>query len=102
MRAITDAGGTVSAEEYSSFSREHSGICYHKSKYTTAAAEEFLCEDAARDLLLKNGKPRDEETCVFMGPQIVADNDSKAVKRAIRTQLNIIGPEVEGISMFLT
>lgn len=94
--AAIEAGETVSAEDYSRFSMEHDGKCSRKTTYSTAAAEEYLCEEAARDLLLKDGKPRDESTCVFMGPHVIADNDSKAVTRAIRTQQSIIGPAVDG------
>jgi len=91
-------GEVVRPEEYAQFSMEHGGTCYRKSKVSTAASEEFLTEQCARDLLLDaSGNPRDEATCVYAST-VVADNDSKSVKRGQRAQQEIIGDAVHGVS----
>ena len=97
-KRVRDSGRTVTPEEYCQFSMEHDGPCYRKTNYSTAASEEFLSEECARGLLLDaSGKPRNEDTCVFAST-IVADNDSKSVKRAQRAQREIMGDVVEGLS----
>ena len=93
-----ETGEVVRPEEYAQFSMQHDGTCYRKSKVSTAASEEFLTEQCARDLLLDaSGNPRDEATCVYAST-VVADNDSKSVKRGQRAQQEIIGDAVHGVS----
>ena len=52
-------GEEVTVYDLSRFSMDHEGTCYRKTKYSTAASEEFLSADAARGLLLNDsGMPR--------------------------------------------
>jgi len=98
-KAIDEArarGEDITVFDMSRFSMKHEGPCYRKTKYSTAASEEFLSADAARGLLLDDsGMPRSKETCVGM-ETIVADQDSNAVKKAIRAQTEILGDDAKG------
>jgi hypothetical protein len=91
-------GEEVTVYDLSRFSMDHEGTCYRKTKYSTAASEEFLSADAARGLLLDDsGMPRSKETCAGM-ETIVADQDSNSVKKAMLAQKEILGQGAEGVA----
>ena len=93
-KRIKEAGeaGTFSPEKLCKFSQQHSGHCYKTClTCSVAVAEENLCEQIARDLLLdKDGNPLDDDHALFAGV-INADNDTKSPSRVMRVQNEIIG-----------
>ena len=102
VAAARASGEEVTVYDLSRFSMDHEGTCYRKTKYSTAASEEFLSADAARGLLLNDsGMPRSKETCAGM-ETIVADQDSNSVKKAMLAQKEILGQGAEGVAPSLT
>lgn len=88
-------GNEFTVEDLHRFSLNHEGICYRKSNYSSAGAEEFEGIKAAQNLLLdSDGKPRDASTCVFIN-QVVADNDTSGPNNFIGKQHEILGSVVD-------
>jgi hypothetical protein len=79
-------------------SMDYPGRCYHTSTYSSASAEEFQVTKAAEHFLFdKNGIPRSADTCVAMSG-VIADNDTRGPKNAIKRQNNILGKVADGIA----
>ena len=79
-------------------SLDHPGRCYRTSNYSSASAEEFQATKAAERLLFdKNGMPRSADTCTVMS-QVIADNDTRGPKNAIKRQNSILGNVADGIA----
>jgi hypothetical protein len=79
-------------------SMDHPGRCYRTSNYSSASAEEFQATKAAVHFLFdKNGIPRSADTCVAMSG-VIADNDTRGPKNAIKRQNGFLGNVANGIA----
>ena len=91
-------GRDVTIEDLAAMLLDHPGRCYRTSNYSSASAEEFQATKAAERLLFdKNGMPRSADTCTVMS-QVIADNDTRGPKNAIKRQNSILGNVADGIA----
>ena len=62
---MNNDGKKVAAENYSTLSMAHKGICYRCGKHGPANAEEHMAKEAGRQLLFnKDGSYRGDDTGV--------------------------------------
>ena len=95
---MNNDGKKVAAENYSTLSMAHKGICYRCGKHGPANAEEHMAKEAGRQLLFKkDGSYRGDDTAVAV-VKIFADNDCRAPRNFIKEQNVIIGEELDGVA----
>ena len=96
QRAMTKA--IAEGKQVTDATLSHHGICYRNSCHGPAVAEENSAATLAKDLLLdENGDYVGDDLAIFVD-QICCDGDTKAAKKFIQAQIEILGDIVKDIA----